>query len=139
METFATVDDLAAGWAGWQKLSDDEQAQADVVLKRASAYLAQKLEQRHITIDPSDTVQLMNLLTVTCNLVRRTMSPDYDGVRSFAQSIGSTNVSVNYRENDGGFWLTKDEKELLGITTRGKAVMLRAAIHKPDGSLVDGW
>lgn len=139
MDTFATVDDLAAGWAGWVKLSEDEQAMAPVVLQRASAYLVQKLEKRHIAIDPSDAMQAMNLLTVTCNLVRRTMSPDYDGVRSFAQSIGSTNVSISYRDNDGGFYLTKDEKELLGISARGKAFMLRPAIHKADGTLVDGW
>lgn len=139
METFATIDDLADGWAGWSKLSDADQARAETVLKRASAYLSQKLAKRHIAIDPADEMQAMNLCTIACNMVRRTMSPDYDGVRSFAQSVGSTNVSINYRENDGGFYLTKDEKELLGITTRGKAFMLRPAIHNPDGTLVDGW
>lgn len=109
------------------------------MLGRASAYLEQLLDNHGIAVDPSNTTQMANLLTVTCNLVRRAMSPSYDGVRSLAQSVGSTNVSISYREHDGSFYLSKSEKDLLGITGRGKVFMLRPAIHAEDGSLVDGW
>lgn len=136
---YATVDDLAAGWPGWQKLTDDERATADTMLKRASAQLDTMLARHRVKVDESDATQAMNLCAVCCNMVRRAMSPSYEGVQSFAQSVGSTNVSINYRPNDGSFKLTRDEEDLLGLTGRGKAFMLRPAIHNPDGSPVDGW
>lgn len=138
MTAFATVDDLLAGWPG-KTLSDAESESAEVLLERASAQLSATLRRHGVEIDPEDGEQALNLLSVTCNMVRRSMSQGYEGVASFAQSVGSTNVSVNYRENDGGFYISKSDKELLGISGRGGFSMLRAAIHGPDGTMVDGW
>ncbi len=138
MEAFATVEDLLAGWPG-KTFTQAEEESAEARLERASAQLSSMLKRHGVTVDTSDEEQMLNLLTVTCNMVRRSMSQGFDGVSSFAQSVGSTNVSVNYRENDGGFRVLPSEKELLGISGRGGFRMLRAAIHNPDGSLVDGW
>lgn len=138
MEAFATVEDLLSGWPG-KTFTEAEEDSAETLLDRASAQLSSMLKQHGVAIDPEDEEQALNLLSVTCNMVRRSMSQGYDGVSSFAQTVGSTNVSVNYRENDGSFYVSKSEKELLGVSGRGGFRMLRAAIHNPDGSLVDGW
>ena len=125
--------------AGWRELSDEEQVLADTMLERASANLAWRLQRHGVAIDPCDEIQATNLVTVTCNMVRRAMPSDYDGVSTLAQSVGSTNISVNLRENDGSFKLTRDERDMLGISGRGKMLTLRAAIHAPDGTPVSGW
>ena len=138
MVAFATVEDLLAGWPG-KTLSSDEEDSVAVLLDRASAQLSAMLKQHGVEIDPMDDEQAQNLLSVTCNMVKRALSNGYDGVASFAQSVGSTNVSINYRDNDYSFYVSKSEKDLLGISGRGGFTMLRAAIHASDGSLVDGW
>lgn len=138
MEAFATVDDLRRGWPGKEFTFAEEEA-AEALLKRASAQLSAMLSRHGVEVDTSDEEQMLNLLSVVCNMVRRSMSQGYEGVASFAQSVGSTNVSVNYRDNDGSFYISKQEQELLGISGRGGFRMLRAAIHNPDGSLVQGW
>ena len=138
MEAFATVDDFLAGWPG-KELSAQEHYSVSVLLGRASAQLSATLRRHGVEVDPDDEEQAENLLSVTCNMVRRSMSRGYDGVASFAQSVGDTNVSVNYRENDGSFFISKSERELLGISGRGGLRMLRPAIRKPDGTPAEGW
>ena len=139
MTAFATVNDLLAGWPG-KTLTDAEVDAAEVLLDRASAQLSAMLRKHGIAIDANDGEQAMNLLSVCCNMVRRSMSnPSADGVASFAQSVGSTNVSVQYRDPDGGFYIKPQEKELLGISGRGGMKVLRMAIHDQDGALVEGW
>lgn len=136
MEPFATVEDLEAGW---RELTDEERAMAPTLLERASAQLAWRLSKYGVTIDPTDEVQATNLVTVTCNMVRRAMPSSYEGFSTLAQSVGSTNVSLTIRDNDGSFFITRDEKDMLGISGRGKVVMLRSAIRNPDGTPVEGW
>jgi hypothetical protein len=119
VEAFATVDDLQAGW---RTLKESEQAVANTLLLRASAYLIMRLTRKHIEIDPDDEVQALNLQTVTCNLVRRTMvSAAADGIAQVSQSIGSTNASVQIYNPDGAFYLSKQDADLLGITGAGRA------------------
>ena len=125
-------------WPG-KNFTDAEEESAEALLERASVQLSSMLRRREVEIDPSDEEQAVNLGTVACNMVRRAMQNKYDGVASFAQSVGSTNVSINYRESDGSFYVSDYEKDLLGISGRGGFRMLRAAIHKPDGTPVDGW
>lgn len=136
MRPFATVEDLASGW---RELTEEELAMAPTMLERASAQLAWRLSKHGVTIDPSDEVQATNLIAVTCNMVRRAMPSSYDGFKTLAQSVGSTNVSLTLKDNDGSFFITRDEKDMLGISGRGKLVMLRPAIRNPDGTPVEGW
>ncbi len=131
MEAFATVDDLQAGW---RTLKSAEQAVANTLLLRASAYLITKLTKRHVDIDPDDEVQALNLQTVTCNLVRRAMaSASADGIAQVSQTIGSTNASVQIYNPDGAFYLSKQDADLLGITGAGRAGWASLAYVEEDG------
>ena len=139
MDVYATVEDLEAGWKSLDDIDIDEET-AETLLTRASAYLATFLGNRGIVIDLDNEIQKTNLCSVTCSIVRRSLNePNADGIASIAQSIGSTNVSVNYRAQDGSFYLSEADKELLGIKSRGKYRSMRAAIHNADGTLVEGW
>lgn len=138
MAAFATVADLLAGWPG-KTFTESEEATAAVLLERAGAQLSSMLARHGVEVDPEDGEQAMNLLSTSCNMVRRAMAQPGAGVASFAQSIGSTNVSVNYRENAGELYLTQAEKDALGIAGRGGLKQLRTSIRRPDGSPAGGW
>lgn len=119
MEAFATATDLAAGW---RTLSEQEQVVAETLLLRASAFLAAKLAKRHIEIDPEDELQALNLQTVTCNIVRRSMaSASADGISQMSQAIGSTSASVQIYNPDGAFFLSKQDADVLDLTGSGRA------------------
>ena len=139
MDVFATIEDLEAGWTHLNGSGIDMDV-AETMLTRASAYIHALLTNHGIAIDPDDEVQRTNLMSVTCSLVRRGLTDmDKSNISSIAQSVGSTNVSISYRQQDGSFYLTEADKLLLGIRGRGKAKMLRAAIHDADGAEVEGW
>ena len=136
MEAFASVDDLRAGG---RTLDIDDEAAA-VLLQRASAHLAALMRRHGVEVDPDDEVQEINLKSVVCNMVFRAVANgSAEGIASVAQSIGSTNVSVSYRDPDGSFYLSRSDKDLLGISGRGGFRMLRAAIRNPDGTPAEGW
>ena len=137
MKAFATVDDLAAGWPDYDRSLD---AVSGTLLERASARLSALLDRHGVEIDEEDDVQATNLKSVTCNMVRRSLNgPSADGVASIAQGIGSTNVSVSYRDPDGSFYLSRSDRELLGISGRGGFRMLRPSIRNADGTPAEGW
>lgn len=130
MEAYATVEDLEAGW---KTLGEAEQDVAETLLLRASAQLAALLASKGVGIDPDDEVQALNLKTVTCNMVRRSMgSGGADGMQSMSQTIGSTQASVQWANPDGAFYLSKTDKEALGISGRSIGRMIPAAIHQGD-------
>ena len=136
MRVFATYNDLIADG----RMPDADQGAAGVLIERASAHLWALLAKHRIDVDDGDEVQATNLKAVCCNMVFRALQHGkMDGVASVAQSIGSTNVSVSYRDPDGSFFLSRSDKELLGIAGSRGHRSVRAAIHAPDGSLVDGW
>lgn len=110
---FATVEDLQAGW---RTLNETEQGVAETLLLRATAQLYGLLASDGIEIDPADELQALNLQTVTCNMVRRSMAAgSADGIAQVSQSIGSTSASVQLSNPDGAFFLSKMDKEILGI------------------------
>lgn len=115
MEAFATVDSLAAGW---RDLSESEQDIAEVLLGRASAYLAGLLRRDGIAVDISDRIQVINLETVTCNMVRRVMDAPDSGASSISQGIGSTNASVAFSNPDASLYLTKSDMIVLGLAKK---------------------
>ena len=110
MEAFATVDSLAAGW---RDLSESEQDIAEVLLGRASAYLAGLLRRDGIAVDISDRIQVINLETVTCNMVRRVMDAPDSGASSITQGIGSTNATLAFSNPDASLYLTKSDMIVL--------------------------
>lgn len=127
MEAFATVEQLEAGW---RPLSSDEQAVAAELLDRATAQLMAMLAERGIAVDGSDEVQAVNLRTVCCNMVRRSMaSYGAEGVQSMSQTVGSTSASVTWGNPDGAFYLSRLDRQALGLAASGAGRMIRAATY----------
>lgn len=115
---FATADDLQAGW---RTLSPSEQDVAGELIERASAQLSSLLAAKGVAVDPEDEIQATNLKTVTCNMVRRSMaSGGPDGMQSASQTIGSTTASVQWANPDGAFFLSRTDKECLGLVGGGR-------------------
>ena len=115
---FATTTDLQDGW---RTLKSAEQTIAGTLLLRATAYLMSKLARKGIEINPEDEVQALNLKTVTCNLVRRAMlSGGAEGIASVRQDIGSTSAQVQWSNPDGAFYLSRLDKEILGLVGAGR-------------------
>ncbi len=120
LTAFATVSDLLEGWPG-KTFTTSEATAASALLLRATAQLTALLNDAGIEIDDTDEVQAYNLLTVTCNMVRRAMSSgDVDGVSSMQQTIGSTSTSVQWSNPSGSVYLSKTDKQILGISGGGK-------------------
>lgn len=118
MTAFATVTDLQAGW---KTLTTAEQDVATTLLLRATATLTAILARRGVEIDATDDVQAENLKTVTCNMVRRSMSSGgADGIAQVSQMVGSTSVTAQMSNPEGAFYLSRLDKELLGILGGGR-------------------
>ena len=115
MLTFATVDDLESGW---RELTNDEQAIAQTLLERASAKILQAMRRHRVEIDVSDRVQSVNLTTVTCNMVKRVFNAPGNGVQSISQGIGSTSGSVTLLNADESLYMSKSDREALGLDGR---------------------
>lgn len=131
---FATVEDLQAGW---KTLTEAEQGVASTLLLRATAQLYGLLANDGITVDPEDELQVLNLQTVTCNMVRRSMSSGaVDGISQMSQSIGLTSATVQVYNPDGAFFLSKMDKDILGISG-GDGIGWARTVYVDDGE-VDG-
>lgn len=112
MEAFATYEDLVAT----PNPPEISKTEADELLMRASAYLRSVLPRHGVVINPDDEVQQINLCSVCCNLVRRSMSQGaLEGLSSLSQAVGSTNVSVTWRDPDNSFFLSKSDRDVLGM------------------------
>lgn len=120
MEAFATTDDLQARW---RTLTEDELAMAVVELLDATAFIAGQLSKYDVAIDPSDEIQEQNLKRVTCDVVRRSMSPRLDSAQGtplapFTESTVTADVfteSYKYANPLGDYYLTAADKQSLGI------------------------
>ena len=111
---FATIADLQMGW---RELEDQEATIAETLLVRATAHVSALLSKHGVRVDASDEVQSTNIKSVVCNMVRRSMSAgDVEGLSSMSQTIGSTTASVQWKNPDGAFYLSKNDKEILGIS-----------------------
>lgn len=137
LSAFATVEDLQSGWQ--RSLTETERSIAEELLLRATAQLSAMLAKHGVPIDDADEIQRINLKTVTCNMVRRSMSAgDVDGVRSVSQTIGSTTASVQWGNPDGAFYLSKTDKDMLGISSKSA---YRSVLATANGDSRDarGW
>lgn len=123
MEIFATVDALQKGW---KTLGDDELEAAETLLKRASAQIVTLTKNHGVIIDISDEIQMINLETVTCNIVRRVLD-SMGGVQSASQGIGVTSASLTFANPDMSLYLSKSDRELLGIA--GKSTYRAVQAH----------
>lgn len=122
MDPFATVADLSAGWSGYE---DAMEEQAETMLARVSMRLAAMLKSHGIDVDRYDDVQSAILKDVTCEVVRRSLSSQNvaDGmpVSQFTETATPYSNSYTFSNANGDVYLTRQEKELLGLVG-GRAV-----------------
>ena len=108
MTPFATVDDYEARYG----VVEDEK-RLETLLSDASLFLA---SQRGLAIDPDDGTQAALLTAVTCAMVHRSMmAGSYAGLSNVSQGAGGYTVSVGVYNPSGDFYLTKGERQALGI------------------------
>lgn len=110
---FATHSDLSARW---RALSTAEQARATVLLGDASAIIRSMspgidAEITAGTVDP-DVPK-----AIVCSMVKRVMQgpSDLDGVTQSQQTAGPFSQGVSFANPSGDLYLTKLEKQRLGI------------------------
>lgn len=108
---FATVEDLEARW---HTLTEDEQARATVLLGDAAIMLSAQVE-----VDATDEEQAEALKIVSCNMVQRVMSVTEDiyGITKGTITADIYSQSYTYANPSGDMYLTKNEKEMLGISS----------------------
>lgn len=108
MAPFATVDDYEARYGE----VEDEQ-RLTVLLGDASAFIA---GYPGFCLREGDEIQTANLVSVTCSLVHRsTIAEAYSGITQMSQGGGGYTASATLYNPSGDFFLTKNEKRLLGI------------------------
>lgn len=136
MQPFATVTDLADGW---RTLTTDELARATSLLVRASAMIASELDRAGIAWPPTTEPLATNLVTVTCDVVRRAMSvpTDFQPVSQYTQSAVGYSETMSYSNPNGDLFLTAQEKSSLGIG-RQRMGFMRPHI-RPGGVEVANW
>lgn len=113
MADFATTSDLVDRW---RDLSVDEISTATALIGDATAKITTLCTRSGIDI--ADKSLTANLKAVTCSMVKRAMSTSKDmfGVTQQSQGAGVYSGSVTFSNPMGDLYLTKEEKNLLGLT-----------------------
>ncbi len=111
--SFAEASDLAARW---RTLSTAESARADVLLGDASAIIRSMLPGIDADID-AGTMDPDVPKAVACSMVKRAMQgpTDLDGVTQQQQTAGPFSQGVTFSNPSGDLFLTKNEKQRLGL------------------------
>lgn len=120
MEPFATVEELEARW---RTFTDEEAARVEVELLDATAFIAAQMAHSRVSIDPADEYQAYNLTWVTCNVVKRSLQQEFDApdsgfgapVSKYSEQADVFSASVTFANPLGDRYLTKQEKQALGI------------------------
>ena len=90
------------------------------LLERATAQLAAMLSGAGIAVDADDEVQALNLRSAACSMVRGSMGTgSADGIASMSQTIGGTAATVQWSNPDGGFYLSRHFRIVLGLAPSG--------------------
>ncbi len=102
----ATVEDLAAVWPGYS-VSDEKRAES--LLEMASAAIRSLCD---VSAVDGDVLRL-----VACKAVARMMSQEVGepGAKQQSWSAGSYSGSVTYSNPSADFYLTQQERQLLGV------------------------
>lgn len=110
MEQFATVDDYEARYG---EVEDPDRI--SVLLGDASAFIE---AQPGFVLNPDSEVQALALTIVTCSLVHRSLSAGaWAGLSNVSQGGDGYTASATVYNPSGDFYLTKQEKRLLGVGT----------------------
>ena len=110
---YAEVDDLQDRLG--RELDSDESARAEVLLGDASDVLTELVDVRE-----GDEEQAKLLKMVCCNMVIRAMAQsasDAYGLSSFTMTAGPYSQTSNYSNPSGDMYLTRLERQILGVST----------------------
>ena len=108
MTPFATVDDYESRYG-----EVDDPNRVTLLLGDASAFIA---AQPGFILNPDSEVQALALTVVTCSLVHRSQSAGaWAGLSNVSQGGDGYTASATVYNPSGDFYLTKQEKRLLGI------------------------
>lgn len=122
MEPFATLDDYEARYG-----APSDQNRVETLLGDASAFIASQCGFEM----PDDDVGEANLVRVTCAVVDRSLSAgSWAGLSNVSQSGDGYSASATVYNPSGDFYLTKAEKQSLGLCGT------RVGSMRP---LVNGW
>ncbi len=110
-EPFASTDDLAKRW---RPLTEAERATAEVLLQDASVEVRSALKRGGVDTDDVDTDAAK---IVVCGMVKRSMiaGDNSPGVTTAQETTGPFSRSFTYANPTGDLYMTKREKQLLGI------------------------
>lgn len=108
MGPFATVDDYIARYG-----EPEDPTRVAVLLGDASAFIAS--QPGFPEGEPSELLSL-SLAVVTCSVVHRSLSAGaWSGFSSVSQGAGGQTASVTLSNPSGDFYLTKQERRMLGL------------------------
>lgn len=110
MTPFATVDDYEARYG-----EAEDPDRISVLLGDASAFIE---FQPGFVLNPDSEVQALALTIVTCSIVHRSQSAGaWAGLSNVSQGGDGYTASATVYNPSGDFYLTKQEKRLLGVGT----------------------
>lgn len=107
---FATYEDLEARW---RPLTADEQSMATTLLDDAAVMLSGLVD-----VDDEDEHQADCLKIVSCSMVKRSMMANASsvfGVDELSATMGPIGQTAHFSNPNGDMYLTKREKNMLGI------------------------
>ena len=110
MTPFATIEDYEARYG-----EAEDPDRISVLLGDASAFIE---SQPGFVLNPDSEVQALALTIVTCSLVHRSLSAGaWAGLSNVSQGGDGYTASATVYNPSGDFYLTKQEKRLLGVGT----------------------
>lgn len=68
-----------------------------------------------VDVDEGDEHQMEVLKIVSCNMVSRVMETETVGVDQVSYTMGPFAQSVHYAKPGGNLWLSKDDRDMLGL------------------------
>lgn len=114
---FATVDDLAARWGGYEAALADR---AGALLADASARLSALLAASGVGVDESDELQAANLRSACCSAVARCLASSAvaDGmpVSQWTETATPYSTSYIFSNPNGDMYFTKAELRSVGLS-----------------------
>jgi len=123
MQPYATVDDLKRRYPA---IDLNDRARMEAFLEDASAYLNAALDNACIDHEHLSEGYLRLLQTVCCSMVIRALpmldDDEYTSAKTVQETVGAFTRMVTLANPTGDMYLTKSEKDLLGLTRKKRGV-----------------
>lgn len=123
MQPYATVDDLKRRYPA---IDLNDRARMEAFLEDASAYLNAALNNACIDREHLSEGYLRLMQTVCCSMVIRALpmldDDEYTSAKTVQETVGAFTRMVTLANPTGDMYLTKSEKDLLGLTRKKRGV-----------------